>query len=102
MSEQLKPFDPDRDFDAIADYARKQVAEAALKIVRSRRYKEASKRDQIEGYLAGLVVGCLGAAIAATEPGAEGDVRAHMRTHFDFYFNRALELNNRPPLEPLQ
>lgn len=92
------PFDPDRDFDAIADFARKEVAKVALRVARHEAYKRASIDDRAQGYVAGMMVGTLGAIVAITGPECDtGELRSVLRAHFDYWFARGCELNRREP-----
>jgi hypothetical protein len=102
MSADLVPFDPDRDFDAIADFARVEVAKVASRVIKYEAYKRAGKGDQVQGYIAGMMVGALGAIVAVTEPGHDDEARALLRKHFDYWFDRGLELNGRAPLGEVQ
>lgn len=94
------PFDPDSDFDAIADLARVDCAKVAHRVVESSVYARASHSDQANGFIAGMMVGSLGAVVAICAPDADmREVRETLRKHFDYWFDVALALNGREPLE---
>jgi len=94
------PFDPDNNFDAIADLARVETAKVAHRVVESAAYHRASVEDQAGAFIAGMMVGSLGAVVAITKPEADTrDLRETLRKHFDYWFDCALTLNSRPPLE---
>lgn len=99
---ELRKFDPTDDADAVADLARREVAEAALRVVKSRRYRKANPRDQFEGMMHGIMTGALGTIVMTTVPGSEAEVRAILLKHLPYYFNRALEIGGRQPLGEIQ
>lgn len=94
------PFDPDRDVDAIADLARVECAKVASRVVESAAYHRASHADQANGFISGMMVGGLGAVVAILSPEADStEVRETLRQNFDYWFDVALTLNGRDPLE---
>ncbi|TPJ75799.1 hypothetical protein FJ422_30735 [Mesorhizobium sp. B2-6-3] len=95
---KLRQFDPTDDADAVADLARREVAGAALRVVKSRRYRKANPRDQFEGMMHGIMTGALGTIAMTTIPGSEAEVRAILLKHLPYYFDRALEIGGRKPL----
>lgn len=94
----LRKFDPTDDADAVADIARIEVAEAALRIIKAKRYRKANPRDQMEGFINGVMVGALGTIVHQMVPGNEAEVRATLIKYLPYYFDRALEIGGRQPL----
>jgi hypothetical protein len=98
----MKLFDPDNAVDAIAHVAKNAIADASMAVILSRPYAEASLDDQVQGLVSGMMVGAMGALIAAMKPGAEAELRAILREHLPYWFDRALEINDRPTLGDIQ
>lgn len=98
----MKAFDPDDTVDAIAHVAKNAIADAVLAVTLSRPYAEATPADQTQGLVSGMMVGTMGALIAALKPGAEAELRAILREHLPYWFDRALEINDRPTLGDIQ
>ncbi len=94
------PFDPDYAFDAIADLARVECAKVAQRVVESAAYHAGTSEDQAGGFIAGMMVGSLGSIVAITKPDADSrELRDMLKKHIDYWFDCALTLNKREPLE---
>ncbi|MER8560128.1 hypothetical protein [Mesorhizobium sp. M0578] len=102
MAKKLAAFDPTADADAVADLARIEVGNAALRVVNAMRYRKANPRDQFEGLMNGLMVGALGCIAVTAMPGTEAEIRAIVLKNLPFYFDRALEIAGRPTLGEIQ
>lgn len=94
----LRKFDPTDDADAVADIVRQEIAEAALRTVKTKRYRKANPRDQVEGMINGVMVGALGIIAAYARPGSEAEVRAQIIRDIPYYLDRALEISGRDTL----
>ena len=94
----LRAFDPTDAVDAVADAARREVAQAALRLLAHPEYLSANPRDQFEGMLHGMMTGVLGTIVHTTIPGAEAEIRAVIAKNLNYYFDRALEIGGREPL----
>ena len=98
MTEKRNPFDSADPTDAIADAIRISIADAALRATDSPTYAAAPAEARAAGFVSGMMVGAIGSIIAITNNGDEGEMRALLRQHFDYWVDVALEINRRQPL----
>lgn len=98
MAEALQEFDPADPLNAIADDIRKAIAGVAYEAVTSPVYRSASTEAQVLGFVAGMMVGAVGAIIATMNEGTDVEVRSLIQEHLPYWFDRALELNQRDPI----
>lgn len=71
---QLKPFDPGDDFDAMAESFRRQTADMALVALDAGVFRDLPGHRQIECFMAGVVAGLIGVCFAQITPAGRDEM----------------------------
>lgn len=94
-------FDPNDPFDRLAELAKREIADAGLRILDSPEYKHcANNYSSIQAVLAGVITGAIGIAMAQFEPSDEShiELRAVIAAYLPQAFDQARSISGLPPL----
>lgn len=100
MIERLT-FDPNDPFDSLAELAKREIADAGLRILDSPEYKRfADDYSSIQAVLAGVITGAIGIAMAQFEASDEShiELRAVIAAYLPQAFDQARSISGLPPL----
>lgn len=96
-----EPFDPEVAFDALADATRKEVADAALRIMASPEYRRIAERKECAtATIAGVFTGACGIAMAQfkADEADHRELLAVLAAILPVAFDQALSIQGLPPL----